>query len=206
VLHRLEVVPPFSPAKQRAVRELNYDSSTRVLAIARERFWEREDGIFGGGTFTDLPTGVTYYPSNNAETRDPRVSAGPGVMLASYTWGQAARRLGTLPPRDRAALVIQHLSRVHPPLGRKDMVQRTASWSWDEHRWSGGAFARFMPGQHAALHRHILAPEGRIYLAGEHTSLTHTWMQGALESARRAVAAGDRLVHRERRAAGIPWA
>jgi monoamine oxidase len=187
VLNRLEVSPPFSPAKQRAIRELNYDSSTKVLAIARERFWEREDGIFGGGTFTDLPSGVTYYPSNNAEARDPRVSAGPGVMLASYTWGQAARRLGILPPRDRAALVIQHLQQVHPQLGKKDMVQKTASWSWDEHRWSGGAFAWFMPGQHAALHRHLVAPEGRIHLAGEHTSLTHTWMQGALESARRVV-------------------
>lgn len=187
VLNRLEVAPPFSPAKQRAIRELNYDSSTKVLAITRERFWEREDGIYGGGTFTDLPSGVTYYPANNAEARDPRVSAGPGVMLASYTWGQAARRLGVLPPRDRAALVIQHLSRVHPQLGQKDMVQRTASWSWDEHRWSAGAFAWFMPGQQSALHRHIVAPEGRIYLAGEHTSLTHTWIQGALESARRVV-------------------
>jgi monoamine oxidase len=40
-----------------------------------------------------------------------------------------------------------------------------------------------MPGQWSALHRHIVAPEGRIYFAGEHASLVHTWMQGALESA-----------------------
>ena len=187
VLNRLEVVPPFSPAKQRAVRELNYDSATKVLAIARQRFWEVDDGIYGGGTFTDLPSGVTYYPADNAEAKDPRVSAGPGVMLASYTFGQAARRLGVLSHRDRDALVIQHLRQVHPQLGKQDMVQKTASWSWDRHPWSGGAFASFKPGQHSALHRHIVAPEGRIYLAGEHASLSHTWMQGALESARRAV-------------------
>jgi monoamine oxidase len=30
-------------------------------------------------------------------------------------------------------------------------------------------------------------PEGRIFFAGEHISLTHTWMQGALESALQAV-------------------
>jgi len=187
VLNRLEVVPPFSPGKQRAIRELHYDSSTKVLAVLGERFWEREEGIFGGGTYTDLPTGMTYYPSDNAETRDPRASAGPGVLLASYTWGQAARRLGMLPHQDRAALVIRHLSQVHPQLAKEDMVRKTASWSWDRHPWSGGAFAWFMPGQHTALHRHVVSPEGRIYLAGEHTSLTHTWMQGALESARRAV-------------------
>jgi monoamine oxidase len=187
VLNRLEVAPPFSPAKQRAIRELNYDSSTKVLAIASQRFWETEDGIYGGGTFTDLPSGVTYYPSDNAEAKDPRVSAGPGVMLASYTWGQAARRLGMLPHQERAALVIQQLRQVHPQLGKKDMVRKAASWSWDRHPWSGGAFAWFLPGQHSALHRHIVAPEGRIYLAGEHVSLSHTWMQGALESALRAV-------------------
>ncbi|HEV3255562.1 MAG TPA: FAD-dependent oxidoreductase [Gemmataceae bacterium] len=44
----------------------------------------------------------------------------------------------------------------------------------------------FMPGQHSALYRHIIAPEGRIHFAGEHASLTHAWMQGALESGLRA--------------------
>ncbi len=187
VLNRLQVEPAFSGPKLRAIRELNYDSSTKVLAITNKRFWETDDGIFGGGTYTDLPTGVTYYPANNATAKDPRVSAGPGVMLASYTWGQAARRLATLPHAERSKLVIQHLSQVHPQFKVAGILRRTASWSWDNHRWSGGAFAWFMPGQHTALHRHIIAPEGRIFFAGEHTSLTHTWMQGALESALRAV-------------------
>jgi monoamine oxidase len=187
VLARLETDPAFSGPKQRAIRQVNYDSSTKVLAIANRRFWETDDGIFGGGTFTDLPSGTTYYPANNAEAKDPRVSAGPGVMLASYTWGQGARRLGALPHRERSALVIRHLSRVHPQLRQEGVLRRTASWSWDNHRWSGGAFAWYMPGQHTALHRHVITPEGRIYFAGEHASLTHTWIQGALESALRAV-------------------
>ena len=72
---------------------------------------------------------------------------------------------------------------MHAQLTQRNNLRRTASWSWDNHRWSGGAFAWFMPGQHTALHQHILAPEGRIFFAGEHVSLTHTWMQGALESA-----------------------
>ena len=31
-----------------------------------------------------------------------------------------------------------------------------------------------------------MAPEGRIHFAGEHTSLYHAWIQGALESGIRA--------------------
>ena len=183
VVTRLEVEPAFSGAKQRAIRELNYDSSTKVLAVTRRRFWEQDDGIFGGGTYTDLPTATTWYPSDNAAVRDPKVSSAPAVFLASYSWGQAARRLATLPHAQRSALALTHLTRVHPQLGRTGEVRRTASWSWDNHRWSGGAFAWFMPGQWTALHRHVVAPEGRIHFAGEHVSLSHTWMQGALESA-----------------------
>ena len=64
---------------------------------------------------------------------------------------------------------------------------RTESFAWDQHKWTGGAFVWFNPGQHTNLHRHLLTPEGRIHFAGEHTSLAHTWMQGALESGLRAV-------------------
>jgi monoamine oxidase len=186
VLTRLEIKPELSGPKWRAIRELSYDSSTKVLAIANRRFWESEDGIYGGGTFTDLPTVSTYYPSDNAEAKDPAVSRGAGVMLASYSWGQPARRWASLPHHERASEVLRHLSRIHPQLKAPDIVRQTASWSWDNHPYSSGAFTLFMPGQHTELQAAIVAPEGRIYFAGEHASLTHSWMQGALESGLRA--------------------
>lgn len=188
VLSRLEVAPPFSGPKSQAIRLINYDSSTKVLGIARRRFWEQDDGIYGGGTSTDLPTGFTYYPSDNEKARDPEVSARPAVFLASYTWGQQARRLAALTHREASAVVMRSLANVHPQIAEDKMIDRTAMWSWDNHQWSSGAFAWFLPGQHTALHQDIVSPEGRIFFAGEHTSLTHTWMQGALESAQRAVA------------------
>ena len=196
VLSRISVEPELSGPKLRAIRELNYDSSTKVLVVSNRRFWETDDGIYGGGTFTDLPTGTTYYPSDNAQAKDRHVSQGPGVMLGSYSWGQAARRLASLPHPQRAAMVLEHLSRVHPQLKSAGMVRQTASWSWDNHPWSSGAFAWFMPGQHTALYRHIIAPEGRIHFAGEHASLTHTWMQGALQSGLRAVGEMLEAAHR----------
>lgn len=186
VLGRIET-PGFSGDKMRSVRQLVYDSSTKVLAVTKRRFWETDDGIYGGGTFTDLPTATTYYPANNAQAKDPAVAAQPAVLLASYSWGQQARRLGMLEPAAQREVVLTHLSKVHPQLAEPEMVTRTVGWSWDRHAWSGGAFAWFNPGQHSALHGHLLEPEGRIHFAGEHASLAHTWMQGALESALRTV-------------------
>jgi monoamine oxidase len=49
-----------------------------------------------------------------------------------------------------------------------------------------GAFALFDPGQQTLLHDHLIAPEGRIHFAGEHASLYHAWIQGAIESGLRA--------------------
>src|SRR5262249_15685848 len=54
VLSRIKTTPAFSPTKQRAIRQVNYDSATKVLAVAQSRFWETDDGIFGGGSATDL--------------------------------------------------------------------------------------------------------------------------------------------------------
>ena len=39
--------------KMRAVRQVTYDSSTKVLAQTKRRFWETDEGIYGGGTYTD---------------------------------------------------------------------------------------------------------------------------------------------------------
>ena len=53
-------------------------------------------------------------------------------------------------------------------------------------QFAGGAFAMFEPSQQSLLYAHIIAPEGRIHFAGEHASLHHAWIQGAIESGLRA--------------------
>jgi monoamine oxidase len=57
---------------------------------------------------------------------------------------------------------------------------------WQNDEFAGGAFVLFDPGQQTRLHQHIIAPEGRIHFAGEHASLAHRWIQGAIESGLRA--------------------
>ncbi|ETW92073.1 MAG: hypothetical protein ETSY2_54620, partial [Candidatus Entotheonella gemina] len=127
VLERIDTAAAFSPAKQRAIRELHYDSSVKTLAVAQRRFWETTDNIYGGGTVTDLITGSTYYPSDNAVNQDMAVSQGPGVLLASYTWGDQARRQSALGTPERTQLVIDQISTFHPELAQEGMVRQTAT-------------------------------------------------------------------------------
>ena len=177
VLRHVEALKPFSPAKQRAIRQLHYDASAKIFMQFRRRFWEEDEGIFGGGTVTDLAIRNVFYPEHGRET-------GRGVVLASYTWSEDAQRWGSLSPADRLAQALENLARIHPQATDEFEVGTSKMWHDDE--FAGGAFALFDPGQQTLLHRHIVAPEGRIHFAGEHASLAHAWIQGAIESGLRA--------------------
>jgi monoamine oxidase len=179
VLRHVEVLTPFSRAKQRAIRQLHYDASAKVFLQFRRRFWEDDDDIFGGGTVTDLAVRNVYYPDHGRDT-------GRGVVLASYTWGEDAQRWGSLSPEDRLVQAIEDVSRIHPQAVEEYEVGASKMWHDDE--FAGGAFALFDPGQQTLLYEAICQPEGRVHFAGEHASLAHAWIQGAIESGLRAAA------------------
>jgi monoamine oxidase len=180
VLRHVEVLKPFARAKQRAIRQLHYDASAKILFQCKRRFWEQDDGIFGGGTLTDLPIRNLYYPNHGSET-------GRGIILASYTWSEDAQRWGSLKPDDRIVQALDDVAEIHPQIIKEFEVG--TSWMWHDDEFAGGAFALFDPGQQTLLHDEIVKPEGRIHFAGEHTSLAHAWIQGALESGLRAAIA-----------------
>ena len=177
VLRHIELLKPFSRAKQRAIRELNYDASGKVFLQCRRRFWEEDEGIFGGGTVTDLPVRNIYYPDHGRDT-------GRGVLIGSYTWGRDAQRWSYLDPTARIIQTFEQVAQVHPQM--LDEFEVGASHMWQNDEYAGGAFALFEPGQQTRLHQHVIAPEGRIHFAGEHASLAHRWIQGAIESGLRA--------------------
>jgi monoamine oxidase len=177
VLRHVEILKPFSRTKQRAIRQLHYDASAKILLQFRRRFWEEDDGIFGGGTITDLPIRIVYYPDHGRET-------GRGVLLGSYTWSEDAQRWGSLAPHDRITQALENLACIHPQAPAEFEVGASKMWHDDE--FAGGAFALFDPGQQTLLYPAIIAPEGRVHFAGEHASLGHAWIQGAIESGLRA--------------------
>ncbi|MBL8077705.1 MAG: flavin monoamine oxidase family protein [Anaerolineales bacterium] len=180
VLRHVEVLKPFSRAKQRAIRQLHYDASAKIFFQTRRRFWETDEGIYGGGTVTDLAIRNLFYTNYGKET-------GRGILLASYTWSEDAQRWGSLAPHERIEQAIENVAAIHPQINAE--FEAGASHMWHDDPFAGGAFALFDPGQQILLHEAIVAPEGRIHFAGEHASLYHAWIQGAFESGLRAAIA-----------------
>jgi monoamine oxidase len=176
-LRFVDVVQSFSAGKQMAIRQVHYVNSTKIFLQCRRRFWEEDDKIFGGATMTDLPNRSIYYPDHGRDTKR-------GILMAAFTYGEDANRWAALPPEERIEQAVMHTSKIHPQVIHEYEVG--VSKVWGEDRFAGGACAFFEPGQEAWLYAHMITPEGPIHFGGEHTSLKHGWIEGAVESGLRA--------------------
>jgi monoamine oxidase len=175
-LRRIALNTPFSAGKRRAIDELPSTSVTRTLVQTRSRPWR---GVMRGERLvTDLPIMNVFDASIRFQTERG--------LLDIYTTGSRARALGQLPEDERVAASLRYLEEVIP--GVTGHVEVAVSKVWDDDPWAGGAFAWFRPGQVVELLPHVASVEGRIHFAGDHTSATPGWMEGALSSGERVAA------------------
>jgi monoamine oxidase len=176
LLRFVEIEPYHSISyyKRKSIRELNYVSATKIAIEFKTRFWEIE-GQYGGQSVTDLPIRLSFYPSQGIKTY------GPAVVKASYTWGDEALTWSSLTNEERIQYALENMSKIWGDKVYSEYLSGT-SYNWSQNPYSCGAFSFFKPGQEEEIYPYIAAPEGRIHFAGEHTTLTHGWMQGAIES------------------------
>jgi monoamine oxidase len=177
VLRTVDLSPPFSPAKMRAIAELSYTSMTRVYLQSRTRFWG-EPGLVNG-VDTDLPI---MWCADATPTQP-----GPRAVLFSYQVGEQGRRTAELSEAERQVQTLGEMEKVYPGLAAN--YEGGGSYDWDQDEWARGSVPWYRPGQMMALEPVIGAPEGRIYFAGDHASPWPGWMQGALWSGQRAAQA-----------------
>ncbi|WP_337966409.1 FAD-dependent oxidoreductase [uncultured Flavobacterium sp.] len=199
-LRHVYVTPQFKQEKRKAIRELHYDSATKILLEFREKWWQEAPyNIVGGGTITDFSNRFTYYPSNDLGAK------GHGVVLASYCWSDEASRWDSMDDDDRYFYALKNLAIMHSDDPKeqqriidlavitssiKDYKKKggrlvgAATQSWMRDPYAYGEAAIFNPGQLQLLQQHIISTEweGKAHFAGEHTSLKHAWIEGAIES------------------------
>jgi monoamine oxidase len=172
-LRRVEVRPPFSELRRRAIAELRYEPETRVILQCRTRYWEK-DG-YNGFAVSDLPQEVWHPTHDQPSTRG---------LLVSRMFVSLGQRVGTMSEDKRLKFVSQEMEKMHP--GLLDNLEGAISKVWPADPWAGGAISLHAPGQLTTVCLGVERPEGRVHFAGEHTSRWPGWMQGALESGLRA--------------------
>jgi monoamine oxidase len=169
----------FSPAVQRAIEEgaATYAPTAKVAFAASPRWWEMEDRLYGGISWTSRDINQLWYPSHGFHARK-------GILIGAYIWDyEAARRYGTMTPAERRTAAVADGERLHPGYGTK--VGAAASVVWSKMPYSLGGWAEWdsTPGARQTIYPVLLPPDGPFHFAGEHMSYVTGWQEGAVQSA-----------------------
>jgi monoamine oxidase len=95
-----------SDAKQ-AVAAIGYAPAGKIGLQFKRRFWEEDEGIFGGISRTSLDITQILYPSTGYLSRK-------GIVIGYYQNGEKAKAMGQLPHADRLARAIEQGTAIHP--------------------------------------------------------------------------------------------
>lgn len=173
-----------------AIDCLYYDASIKVGLQFKRRFWEQDESIYGGISYTDLPNGLIGYPSTRY------FDDGPGVLLGAYAFGSDAFQLTALPPEERIRKTLAWGAQIHPQYASE--FQNGVAVAWHRVPWAMGCAGHWTDALRAQHYDNLCAIDGRILLAGEHASRLPAWQEGALTSALDAI----RRLHQRVLAAG----
>jgi monoamine oxidase len=159
-----------------AIDAVPYSSSVKIGLQFRRRFWEEDDRIFGGISYTDLPIRQISYPSTGYN------SAGKGVLLGAYIWnGPNAYELTAMSPADRIKIALDNGAQIHPQYVSE--FENGISVAWHRAPFVLGCAGEWTEETRRAHYDNLCQIDGRIVLAGEHASYIPAWQEGAILSA-----------------------
>jgi monoamine oxidase len=166
---------PAMPASQRdAIAKLKYGAATKTSLQFARATWRKRGRPRGYGT--NLPVGAVW--DGNEEQKG---TAGILTLLAGGGASAATREMLAAGGPDR---IVQELTWLDL---KKTKLLAWDSVSWEHDPWARGGYAFFDPRFPPAIRAWLARPFGRVFLAGEHTSLRwQGYMNGAVETGLRA--------------------
>ncbi|MCB8882102.1 NAD(P)/FAD-dependent oxidoreductase [Acidisoma cellulosilytica] len=157
-----------------AVAAVPYSPSVKIGLQFKRRFWETDEAIYGGISYTDLPITMIGYPATGY------FDSGKGVLLGTYAFGPYAYEFESLSPAERIAKAVAFGAQIHPQYPAEFDNGMAVAW----HRVPSqlGCYGQWTDATRAEHYRNLCAIDGRILLAGEHASYIPAWQEGAILS------------------------
>ena len=165
----------LTPKKQKAIQAVPYSNSVKIGLEMKRRFWEEDDAIYGGHSFTNQEISLISYPNFDF------FKDGPAVVLGAFAGGPGGYHLAGMTPEQRIEAALEQGSVFHGPRYRQNFLNGV-SVAWNRVPWIMGCCARWNEDTRRDHYQELVALEDRIVLAGEHASYVGCWMEGSLLS------------------------
>jgi len=165
-----------SPPMKAAIDAVPYASAVKFGLQFSRRFWEEDERIFGGISYTDLPIRQISYPSAGFNR------GGKGVLLGGYTFdGPNSYEFTAMAPAERVKRAVEFGAEIHPQYSTE--FENGISVAWSRVPFTLGCAGDWSDEARQAHYNDLCEIDGRIVLAGEHASYIPAWQEGAILSA-----------------------
>jgi monoamine oxidase len=163
-----------TPEMLEAIRGVPYAPHVRIGLEFKRRFWEEDEAIFGGTSWTDQSIRQISYPSERMG------SAGPATLIGAYQSGTAAYEFAGMTPEARIEAALSQGEKIHPQYRAEYL--NGVSVAWHRVPWMLGCRAEWSKDARDAYYNRVCSIDGRLVLAGDHCSHLQGWQEGALLS------------------------
>ena len=179
LLRRIPITPALPTHQHEAISKLKYGRGTKTLLQYARRFWRAPSRPRAFGSA--MPLGAVWEASEEQR--------GQTGILALLAGGSASDLTRTITAKEGVAGFTAALDW----LGSRDATMVASHQTvWEADPWARGGYAFFDATYDPALRPWLARPAGRLFFAGEHTSIKwQGYMNGAVESGRRAAAEID---------------
>jgi monoamine oxidase len=175
-LRRIPMTPSLPARQHDAIAALRYGRATKTLLQFARPFWR----VRGQPRAFGSPFSFGAAWDGNEEQR-----RGPGI-LTLVAGGSASDETQALVAKEGPAGLVRALDWLGSR-GQALIASRQIVWEHDP--YARGGYAYFDPAFDPDLRAWLSRPAGRLFFAGEHTSIRwQGYMNGAVESGRRAAA------------------
>ncbi|UJF20839.1 FAD-dependent oxidoreductase [Shewanella sp. OMA3-2] len=172
-LRKINITLALPALQQRAINEIDYSKTLIVQLTVTGEYWGEQT------------------PSLWTDTKIERIFAtsldGSGKVTNLTFWltGANAEHFSGMQTEARDKALLDTFYAIYPKAEGLVKLEKVVDWSSDP--LILGTWPAYKPGQISEFGNAIAPPHGRLHFAGEHTSLSNTGMEGAMESSERVV-------------------
>jgi monoamine oxidase len=165
----------FSPEIRAAMAAVGYVPAGKVAFQSSRRFWELDQQIYGGISWTSRPSTQVWYPSGGVQRK-------MGILVGAYIWSEdIGEAFAAKPVARRLRDTLDDVEHLHPGAGQ--FLGQGVSVAWKNIPYSVGGWAEWSRAARAAQYPMLLKGDGPYLFAGEHMSYITGWQEGAVRSA-----------------------